>query len=93
MLRIAGGWIIIFIDRTAVWTIWPRQRSRRCVLRKAPLRSAFLKTRRNVVMYSHNYWYRKQGQTNRIETVVHPSKYGPAKIFSTTLKQLPFDIS
>ncbi len=33
-LRIAGGWIIIIIGRTAAWIIQPRQRSRRCVLSK-----------------------------------------------------------
>jgi hypothetical protein len=31
-------------------------------LSKAPLRSAFLKTRSIVVKYSHNNWYIKRGQ-------------------------------
>ncbi|MHC4115440.1 MAG: hypothetical protein ACYSSL_09010, partial [Planctomycetota bacterium] len=35
---------------------------RRSVLSKAPLRSAFLKTRRICVIYSHNNWYIKRGQ-------------------------------
>ncbi len=35
---------------------------RRSVLSKAPLRSAFLKTRRICVKYSHNNWYIKWGQ-------------------------------
>jgi probable HAF family extracellular repeat protein len=34
-------------------------------LRTAPLRSAFLKTRRIRAVYSHNNWYNKQGQTTR----------------------------
>jgi hypothetical protein len=33
-------------------------------LSKAPLRSAFLKTRSIVVKYSHNNWYIKRGQAN-----------------------------
>ncbi len=37
---------------------------RRSVLSKAPLRSAFLKTRRMCVKYSHNNWYIKRGQAS-----------------------------
>jgi hypothetical protein len=35
-------------------------------LSKAALRSAFLKTRRIRVEYSHNNWYEKQGQAKGI---------------------------
>ncbi len=63
MLWIAGGWIIIIIDRTAVWVIWPRQHMRRSFLRKAPLRSAFLKAGRIRVKYSHDNWYKKEGHS------------------------------
>ena len=62
MLSIVGEWIIITIGRIAVWTIWPRQRLRRNVLKKAECSRALLKTRRICVIYSHNNWYIKRGQ-------------------------------
>jgi len=63
MLSIAGVWIIITIGRIARWIILPQRRLRKCVLSKAPLRYAFLKTGRIRVIYSHDNWYIKQGQT------------------------------
>ncbi|MHC4437309.1 MAG: hypothetical protein ACYS3S_08115 [Planctomycetota bacterium] len=38
-------------------------RSQRCVLSKAPVPSALLKTRKSVVKYSHNGWTKEWGQT------------------------------
>ncbi len=63
MLQIAGGWITITNGRTAAWVIWLRWHSQQCVLSKAPVPSALLKTRRIVVKYSHDGW------TNRREQV------------------------
>ena len=74
MLRIAGGWIIIITGRTAAWIIWLRRHSRRSVLSKAPLRYAFLKTGRLTVIYSHNNWYKKQGQTRPVGMRVENAK-------------------
>ena len=68
MLRIDGGWIITITGRTAAWIIQPRQRSRRCVLSKAALRSALLKTRRICAGYSHSNWYKKRGQATGYAT-------------------------
>ncbi|MHC4881423.1 MAG: hypothetical protein ACYTEN_05505, partial [Planctomycetota bacterium] len=45
--------------------------SQRSVLSKAPLRYAFLKTGRLTVKYSHNNWYRKQGQTSPLVALKH----------------------
>ncbi|MHC4206770.1 MAG: hypothetical protein ACYSTT_19115, partial [Planctomycetota bacterium] len=40
--------------------------SQRCVLSKAPVPSALLKTRKSVVKYSHNGWTKEWGQTKGI---------------------------
>jgi len=44
-------------------------------LSKAPVPSAFLKTRRIVVKYSHNNWYIKRGQASSM-TAKCPEYYG-----------------
>jgi len=62
MLWIGGRWIIITIGRIVAWIIWRRRYSARCILSKAPLLSALLKTRRIVVKYSHNRWTKEWGQ-------------------------------
>lgn len=62
MLQIAGGWITITIGRTAALIIWLRRHLQLCVLSKAPVPSALLKTRRIVVNYSHNDWTNIWGQ-------------------------------
>ena len=46
--------------------VWAFLHPRPSVLSKAPLRSAFLKTGRIRVKYSHNNWYQKQGQIRGI---------------------------
>ena len=66
MLQIAGGWIIITIGRIVAWIIWPRRHLQLCVLSKAPVPSAFLKTRRIVVNYSHDGWTSIRGQVTTL---------------------------
>ncbi len=54
MVQIADGWITITTGRTAAWIIWLLRRSQRCVLSKASVPSAFLKTRIIVVKNFHD---------------------------------------
>jgi hypothetical protein len=64
MLQIRDGWIIITIGRIAAWIIFLRGHLQRCVLSKAPVPYALLKTRRIVMIYSHDSWTNIRGQIN-----------------------------
>ena len=61
-LQITGVWIKITIDRTATWYIWTCLCLRLDALSEAAVPFAFLKTRRSIVIYSHNNWCKKREQ-------------------------------